>query len=833
MPAATRVAAVYADLSARVVNFRRGMAQAAGSVAGLTGAFDRFRASMVASAVATAAYAAGIGAIYAAFRGADSIINFENQIREATGVLTGHALTVTQVRDVYQRLVDVAQDTRSSLQGTVTIFARVAQAGQGISAGLDTILQFTESLNQAVILGGATAAEAQNALIQLSQGLASGTLRGDELRSVLEQLPVVADVIARSLGVTRGELRELGEEGKITADIIVDAFRKAEEDLSTRFARVNLTLSQALTTLRNATTDLFGRFASDSGAVQVISRAIIALAENIELLARAAVGAVAAMVALTSIRIIAGIGKLVASLALLFVTNPIGGFFAAIGTGLSLLVRSIGIAIGYFVAFGDEIKIFENGLASVHDLISFTFDRLSAALREVAGETSGIANIGKAFTDAGAVADGVIGDLIYGGARLLAWYDVIADQLTRLFTDNALFRGLNALREGVIGFGNELGILARRVIELTGITALWDSENEDGALTFEEALGRRLAQVEAFREALEADVLADWDITPLEETLQSTDRLIFRFKELSGIIASQIDFGAAFAGNIAELQKLAPALDSLASGALMRFETALVNVFRTGQLAAGEFLDALAGDILQQLIRSTITVQLAEGLKSAFQGAFSGLAGGVGLTASLTAAGTALSTQMISGAASASTALTGAAVGVASEIVAGATAAGAALVSAATAAASILGAGAGGIAGSLTLAHSGGVVGRIRESRSLGKPLRSDEIHAILQRGEVVVPNSMRNRPSHEIANWIKSLPRYHSGGVAGSSPITGTPAGSAQGQNVQFELINSGAPKDVVNSSARVTAHGVVYTAMLEDSRRGGGISKLIRSMR
>jgi tape measure domain-containing protein len=133
-------------------------------------------------------------------------------------------------------------------------------AGKDLGITQKELTQFTESLNQAIILSGASAVEAQAGLIQFSQGIASGALRGDELRSVLEQLPVVADILAKELNVTRGELRELGAQGAITSDIILKAFANARVELSERFARTVPTISQSFQVLRNAVVKTFGEF---------------------------------------------------------------------------------------------------------------------------------------------------------------------------------------------------------------------------------------------------------------------------------------------------------------------------------------------------------------------------------------------------------------------------------------------------------------------------------------------------------------------------------------------------------------------------------------------
>ncbi|MDQ9670831.1 tape measure protein, partial [Serratia marcescens] len=74
--------------------------------------------------------------------------------------------------------------------------------------------------NKAAIVSGATAEESTNAIIQLSQGLASGTLRGEEFNSVSEQMPRIMEMLEKSLGKTRGELRAMAEQGMLTTQVV-------------------------------------------------------------------------------------------------------------------------------------------------------------------------------------------------------------------------------------------------------------------------------------------------------------------------------------------------------------------------------------------------------------------------------------------------------------------------------------------------------------------------------------------------------------------------------------------------------------------------------------
>lgn len=216
----------------------------------------------------------------------DVVTNTRNRLRLVTD-------SEQELIDTQRELFRISNDTRSSFEGTATIFSRLAVSADELGVSNRQLLEFTESLNQAIILSGASAQEASAGLIQLSQGLASGTLRGDELRSVLEQLPAVADVIARGLGVTRGELRKLGEDGKITATAVLDAFKAARGELNDKFATTVPTVGQAFSVLRTKVTEAVSTFNDLTGTSEGLAKVIVFVGNNIQALSFG-VGALAA-----------------------------------------------------------------------------------------------------------------------------------------------------------------------------------------------------------------------------------------------------------------------------------------------------------------------------------------------------------------------------------------------------------------------------------------------------------------------------------------------------------------------------------------------------------
>lgn len=311
---------------------------------------------MVAKAFAFAGLSVGIAGILDM---ADAYTTAQNKLKNVVD-------TTEQLSVVTQALFDISNQTRSSYESTVELYSRVGLAVKDLGRSQEEVLQFTKSLNQAVVLSGASANEASAGIIQLAQGMASGTLRGDELNSVLEQLPVVADVITQSMGITRGELRNMGAQGKITADIILDAFAKAQVQLEERFGKTIPTLSQAWTVFRNNLLQSIGELDQTTGATAALSSFILTLADNMGTITRV-VEALAIVIAVGLVEkgIFYAIDAFKA-LNVVMMSNP----WTALATVILTVVASL-------VAFSDKITLSSDGLVSLRDYAVAAFQLIS------------------------------------------------------------------------------------------------------------------------------------------------------------------------------------------------------------------------------------------------------------------------------------------------------------------------------------------------------------------------------------------------------------------------------------------------------------------------
>lgn len=226
----------------------------------------------------------------------DTLTNYENRLR-----LT--ATSTANMEGVQQRLFEVAQRSRTEFSAVADIYSRTALSARNLGLSQQEVLDITESLSKAALLSGANSREANAALVQLSQGLASNRLGGDELRSILEQLPYVADIIAKYLTSTgkfgqvgRGELRQLGKEGKLTASIIAEAFKASKTEIDTAFANTQVTIEQSVTNVGTAFLKLLDHLDDTYGISIKVANGIQFLADNMDNIARSAGVATTAIV---------------------------------------------------------------------------------------------------------------------------------------------------------------------------------------------------------------------------------------------------------------------------------------------------------------------------------------------------------------------------------------------------------------------------------------------------------------------------------------------------------------------------------------------------------
>ena len=233
-----------------------------------------------AAALAGRALAAvGIAATVKEFVGlADASTNMNSRLKLVTG-------SAEELASVQERLFSIAQNARVSFTDLVGTYAQVARSTKDLGVSQQSLLTVIDTISKSVTISGGSAQSAQAALVQLSQGFASGALRGEELNSVMEQTPRLAQAIADGLGVSIGKLREMGKEGELTAEKVLGALEKSAASVQDEFSKMAVTVEQATTNAGNSLLKFVGALDKVTGASSITAKAIQAVSSAIAFVA--------------------------------------------------------------------------------------------------------------------------------------------------------------------------------------------------------------------------------------------------------------------------------------------------------------------------------------------------------------------------------------------------------------------------------------------------------------------------------------------------------------------------------------------------------------------
>jgi tape measure domain-containing protein len=261
----------------------RGLASASDAAVRSFGALGNSLGSTGSAFVSVAGRAGGAAAAIAAVAvgaaaAGSAIARAGDQATESLARLQAATGSFGAAEKVYQNLYALSQQTGVAISESANAFARFAIAAREIGATNDQVLALVRTVQQAGIIAGASTAETSATVMQLGQALASGRLQGDELRSVLENMPTMAEALARELGASVGELRKMGEAGKLTADVVMPALIRAGQSLNAEFEKMPPTMGRAFSILGEAMSRFAGDLDRALGLSQGIARAAQAAA---------------------------------------------------------------------------------------------------------------------------------------------------------------------------------------------------------------------------------------------------------------------------------------------------------------------------------------------------------------------------------------------------------------------------------------------------------------------------------------------------------------------------------------------------------------------------
>lgn len=346
---------------------------------------------------------------------ADAATNLSNKLNQISN-------STAQTNLLFNELIQVANNARTPLASTGDLFFRIAKNADTLGISQREALTVTELVSKGISAAGISAAEASGPLLQFGQALQSGRFQGDELRSILEGLPVVAKAVADSLNVPIGALKSLGSQGKISAKQVIDAILQAQGVIEKDFGRTVVTIGGSITILSNNFTAFIKKLDESKGATSGITKAIGYLSDFINFLGDNIEAVATIFSLLLLIPMVRGISLLAK------------GFFA-----LSSRVTSIGYAFkditSSVAAFGTNVaKFFKSMVTQISGSaqpIAGVFDAVFRAIfLPLAALLKLVASSLKNFTGPIAVAvayiSGLLDPLI---AKIKSIYDATKDLL--------------------------------------------------------------------------------------------------------------------------------------------------------------------------------------------------------------------------------------------------------------------------------------------------------------------------------------------------------------------------------------------------------------------
>lgn len=211
--------------------------------ASMGGIMNSFAGNLLASAVMN-----GVGAIKGAIESIQDTATEWAQVQARLKLVAG-----SQENAIYlnKQIFESAQRARGGYMEMADAVIQVSQSAHDAFPDPRQAVEFMEGIQKVFAIGGASKEAQKNAMLQLTQGLASGQLQGDEFRSIAENAPMIENIIAKTMGVSRGELKKLASEGKITADVIKNAIMNNIPEIEKQFESLPKTWGDHMQSIKN------------------------------------------------------------------------------------------------------------------------------------------------------------------------------------------------------------------------------------------------------------------------------------------------------------------------------------------------------------------------------------------------------------------------------------------------------------------------------------------------------------------------------------------------------------------------------------------------------
>lgn len=325
---------------------------------------------------------------------ADEYITAGTKIRLVTKDINDQALAMNQLRNI-------ANSTMTSFDSEVKLYNRLSMAAEKFNLDTEENILLTEAFANTLRIAGGTGQEASSSMIQFAQAIGSGRLQGDELRSILENNLIYAQLLAKELKTDVGQLKILGAEGKITADIALKALVNNMAELRAEARAMPPTLSAAFTLLRNNAIALIGWANEATGFYDAIVGSVVWLGKNLNRL----------MAVMSTLAAVAGVFVVsLTSQALITSTTALAVRFAAIATSMGITSAGL-IALPIIIAAASyAVYKMWTSTDAIATAWSIVWNRIKSVSLELTNFVADFANIPAKFAIIGrSIKDAIMG----------------------------------------------------------------------------------------------------------------------------------------------------------------------------------------------------------------------------------------------------------------------------------------------------------------------------------------------------------------------------------------------------------------------------------------
>ena len=395
----------------------------------------------------------GLASAYVGIQTVSGLVNLSDTFTQTTARLDlmNDGLQTTQ--ELTQMIYQSAQASRGSFTETANMVAKLGTLAGNAFDNTQEIVAFAEQLNKQMAISGTSAQEGSAAMLQLTQAMSSGVLRGEELNSVMEQTPMIANTIAEYLGVSTGKMREMAAEGQITAEVVKNAMFWAADETNAKFEEMPMTWAQVWQSFKNTATM----------ALQPVLNAINWLANNIQIIAPIVLGLATAfgifLIAANWIQICAAVTNLLTTAQAMLgavmatVWGPIVIVIVLVVAAIYAVVAAINMLTGSTIsATGLITGTIAAALAFIGNIFVAAFNLIMDGLVFIVNGFIGVANIiATVFSNPARAAVGII----HGMAdAILSILEGIASAIDTLFGSN-LAGAVSSWRSKLSGWVNE------------------------------------------------------------------------------------------------------------------------------------------------------------------------------------------------------------------------------------------------------------------------------------------------------------------------------------------------------------------------------------------